>query len=347
MHRCPVVSWDSEIFLILGSLRYSKSTVVNMSRVGGFLLGRGGAVAAGASAGIAAPSSSHCRAQTQSRGGLLTSKGDRESSISVNQGHDGGHFTNRHEGVIDQEWLVTDVHNNHVVFGAEEISEVVNTLMGVPSRDAGRAVVGSDVAIHELHEDLSDSDESNATDANDYMHAAGMQVARANSDCDNMVMALNNMLNRPDVQKVVLSALLEDPTVQDLIRDRNRVFEDSFLPRAARAGLGADFEEVASEVDAEQHAEQGDNSIQKIAERVAANIVNLGQHIRDSAAHLLINLGYQIHQLLGRPFKQAPDEAKAADQSTGKSPQEWLPKVLMTVGCAVITLLLFKRLRIV
>lgn len=35
---------------------------------------------------------------------------------------------------IDQEWLVTDVHNNHVVFGAEEISEVVNTLMGVPSR---------------------------------------------------------------------------------------------------------------------------------------------------------------------------------------------------------------------
>lgn len=35
---------------------------------------------------------------------------------------------------IDQEWLVTDVHNNHVVFGAEEISEVVNTLMGIPSR---------------------------------------------------------------------------------------------------------------------------------------------------------------------------------------------------------------------
>lgn len=30
-------------------------------------------------------------------------------------------------------------------------------------------------------------------------------------------------LNRPDVQKVVLCALLEDPTVQDLIRDRNRV----------------------------------------------------------------------------------------------------------------------------
>ncbi|CAL8469492.1 g9033 [Coccomyxa elongata] len=319
-----------------------------MSRVGGFLLGRGGAVAAGASAGIAAPSSSHCRAQTQSRGGLLTSKGDRDSSVTVNQGRDGGHFTNRlNEGVIDQEWLVTDVHNNHVVFGAEEISEVVNTLMGGPSRETSKAVVGSEVAIHELHEDLSDSDDSIATDANDYMHAAGMQVARANSECDNMVMALNNMLNRPDVQKVVLCALLEDPTVQDLIRDRNRVVGDSFLPRAAQAGLGADFEEVASEVDPEQHAEQEDNSIQRIAERVAANIVNLGQHIRDSAAHLLINLGYQIHQLLGRPFKQAPDEAKAADRRNGKAPQEWLPKVLMTVGCAVITLLLFKRLRIV
>ena len=56
--------------------------------------------------------------------------------------------------------------------------------------------------------------------------------------------------------------------------------------------------QVVSEVDVKEHAEEGDNAIQKIAERVAANIVNLGQHIRDSAAHLLINLGYQIHQLL-------------------------------------------------
>ncbi len=48
----------------------------------------------------------------------------------------------------------------------------------------------------------------------------------------------------------------------------------------------------------------------------------------------------------GRPFKQAA-EGKSAEKSNEKSPQEWLPKVLMTVGCAVITLLLFKRLRIV
>ena len=30
-------------------------------------------------------------------------------------------------------------------------------------------------------------------------------------------------LNRPDVQKVVLHALLEDPAVQALVNDRNRV----------------------------------------------------------------------------------------------------------------------------
>ena len=30
-------------------------------------------------------------------------------------------------------------------------------------------------------------------------------------------------LNRPDVQTVVLQALLEDPNVQDLIHDRNLV----------------------------------------------------------------------------------------------------------------------------
>ena len=142
------------------------------------------------------------------------------------------------------------------------------------SREAGRTVVGSEVAIHELHEDLSDSDESNATDANDYMHAAGMQVARANTDCDNMIMALNNMvclllkcfspgvlhlpkrvlflgdpphllmewigaaqLNRPDVQKVVLSALLEDPTVQDLIMDRNRVCLALMLSSSVAMGV--------------------------------------------------------------------------------------------------------------
>jgi hypothetical protein len=61
-------------------------------------------------------------------------------------------------------------------------------------REAPRMLVGSDVAIHEVGDDLSDSDESNATDANDYMHAAGLQVARANNERDNMVNALNNMV---------------------------------------------------------------------------------------------------------------------------------------------------------
>ncbi|EIE21548.1 hypothetical protein COCSUDRAFT_43248 [Coccomyxa subellipsoidea C-169] len=308
-----------------------------------FILGRGGAVAATASA-IGAPSSSHCRAQTQNRGGLPnSSKGDKDASLAVKQAQDGGHLTNRLIGEVDQEWLVTDVYNNNVMFGPEEISEVVNTVMGMPAREAPKALVGSDVAIHEVRDDLSDSDESNATDANEYMHAAGMQVVRANSERENMVQALNNLLNQPNVQSVVLRHLLEDPTVQTLINDRNRVAGDTFLPQAARAGFEPGWEEVPSDADPEH---EGSNSIKNIAERVAANIVNLGQHIRDSAAHLLVNLGYQIHQLLGRPFKQAA-EGKSAEKSNEKSPQEWLPKVLMTVGCAVITLLLFKRLRIV
>lgn len=37
---------------------------------------------------------------------------------------------------VDQEWLVTDVYNNNVMFGPEEISEVVNTVMGMPARYA-------------------------------------------------------------------------------------------------------------------------------------------------------------------------------------------------------------------
>lgn len=56
-------------------------------------------------------------------------------------------------------------------------------------------MVGSEVAIHELRDDLSDSDESSGTEANDYMYAAGMQVARAHNERDNMVLALNNMVS--------------------------------------------------------------------------------------------------------------------------------------------------------
>ena len=35
---------------------------------------------------------------------------------------------------LDQEWLVTDLHNQDVLFGPEEISEVVNTIVGLPDR---------------------------------------------------------------------------------------------------------------------------------------------------------------------------------------------------------------------
>ena len=49
----------------------------------------------------------------------------------------------------------------------------------------------------------------------------------------------------------------------------------------------------------------------------------------------------------GRPYKGA-SKASAGKPEDGSSAAqlEWVPKVLMTVGCAVITLLVFKRLRI-
>ena len=31
---------------------------------------------------------------------------------------------------LDRDWLVTDVHNQDVLFGSEEISEMVNTIVG-------------------------------------------------------------------------------------------------------------------------------------------------------------------------------------------------------------------------
>lgn len=34
----------------------------------------------------------------------------------------------------DQDWLVTDVHNDSVIFGPGEISEVINNVMGLSTR---------------------------------------------------------------------------------------------------------------------------------------------------------------------------------------------------------------------
>ena len=49
----------------------------------------------------------------------------------------------------------------------------------------------------------------------------------------------------------------------------------------------------------------------------------------------------------GRPYKGASKESAGASEDGSSAAQlEWVPKVLMTVGCAVITLLVFKRLHI-
>jgi hypothetical protein len=48
----------------------------------------------------------------------------------------------------------------------------------------------------------------------------------------------------------------------------------------------------------------------------------------------------------GRPFAKQDSAGDEQKQNAARYP-EWVPKVLMSVGCAVITLLLFKRLRIV
>lgn len=53
------------------------------------------------------------------------------------------------------------------------------------------------------------------------------------------------------------------------------------------------------------------------------------------------------HACRGRPYKGASKEcAGAAEDGSSAAQLEWVPKVLMTVGCAVITLLVFKRLHI-
>lgn len=49
----------------------------------------------------------------------------------------------------------------------------------------------------------------------------------------------------------------------------------------------------------------------------------------------------------GRPFKQAEGaEAKGAEGMEGKPDSAWMGRLLMTVGCAVITILLFKRMHV-
>jgi hypothetical protein len=129
-----------------------------------------------------------------------------------------------------QDWLVTDVHNDSVIFGPSEISEVINNVMGVPSglADVPHAVpasrllsalgafpgsgekgttwnicrevpegAGGNVAIQELsmEGDHTDSDDSSGGDANDLMEVAGRQVARVHSEREAFISALNNMVS--------------------------------------------------------------------------------------------------------------------------------------------------------
>lgn len=50
----------------------------------------------------------------------------------------------------------------------------------------------------------------------------------------------------------------------------------------------------------------------------------------------------------GRPFKQAAAaEAQAAEGTPGAPESAWMARLLMTVGCAVITILLFRRMHVV
>lgn len=48
----------------------------------------------------------------------------------------------------------------------------------------------------------------------------------------------------------------------------------------------------------------------------------------------------------GRPFKQAASEASGSEGMAGKPESAWMGRLLMTVGCAVITILLFKRIHV-
>lgn len=49
----------------------------------------------------------------------------------------------------------------------------------------------------------------------------------------------------------------------------------------------------------------------------------------------------------GRPFKQAATaEGQATEGVAGTPESAWMGRLLMTVGCAVITILLFKRMRV-
>lgn len=48
----------------------------------------------------------------------------------------------------------------------------------------------------------------------------------------------------------------------------------------------------------------------------------------------------------GRPFKQAASQASGSEGMAGKPESAWMGRLLMTVGCAVITILLFKRMHV-
>jgi hypothetical protein len=239
-------------------------------------------------------------------------------------------------------WLVTDLKQaldeDQVIFGTEEI---ISTLDSVVAYSTGGR---STVEITEMGGEVEEMDAPLV-----HMRAAEMQLMAPcdiQNDFDRM---LKKLLHNPEVQHACVNALRDDPSFLQILENTDSSPINIPMNRLLPASAEALFEEHGMPADGGPT-----NSFVDIITDMANGLRHMGEALRqkavgarDAIGKLLIELGCNLHNLMGQPFARTPVEEAAVEGSVeyqeGQKKAEVVGEAAITVACAILTMVLLKR----
>ncbi|KAK9834126.1 hypothetical protein WJX81_000127 [Elliptochloris bilobata] len=236
-------------------------------------------------------------------------------------------YTGGHENL---DWLMADMVAGNIVFGKAELEDA--------ARDVMALMTPPETAHHVVLEEVTPDSDSSTDDshhAGDLMLEAERRISTRSDLSQEFQASLECMLNDPAVQVACTRALIQNHHFGRLVESSEGFSQDQLnrlLPAAAAAAAQAPEEGVGGPMEA-------------LVARLGRGLERLGQLMapaRDAVGRVLIEIGYRINGLLRRPFKESVVAAGQGSEPR-RGGEVWWANVLMTVGCAVIALLLLKR----
>jgi 3-deoxy-D-manno-octulosonate 8-phosphate phosphatase KdsC-like HAD superfamily phosphatase len=253
-------------------------------------------------------------------------------------------------GKLGEGWVVTDLKQaldeDQVIFGTEEINSTLDSVIAY-STGAGHRASGSSVEVTGM--EGAEVEEMDAPLV--HMRAAEMQLM---APCDiqgDFNRMLNKLLHNPEVQHACVNALKDDPSFLQILENTDstpiNIPMHRLLPASAEAVLEEDGMPTAGGGGAP-------NNFMDVITNMANSLKHMGFVIREKAAgardaigKLLIELGCNLHNLMGQPFGRTPMEEAAAEGSAeyqeGQKKAEMVGRGAITVACAILTMVLLKR----